>query len=186
MPTLTLFIKDSEGVFNAVATVEAHGLTLGRAVWNTDTPDQHGTDALWSLDDKRHIIVSPLETLRIDSAHYSLAAISIAQGLVYLVPVEPREMPSERPLFELGRVVATPGALTVLDDAAQAPSAFLTRHQCGDWGDVCADDKRENDRALKAGNLRILSSYQTTRGAKLWCITEADRSATTLLLPSEY
>ena len=61
---------------------------------------------------------------------------------------------------------------------------LLIRHRSGDWGDVCADDARANREALDTG-LRILSAYDTAAG-RLWIITEADRSATTVLLPSEY
>jgi hypothetical protein len=88
--------------------------------------------------------------------------------------------------FSPGRIVATPGALSALERAEQDPSEFLWRHVHGDWGDMSEDDKRENDLAVKAGWLRIFSAYQTTEGERLWVITEADRSATTLLLPDEY
>ena len=89
------------------------------------------------------------------------------------------------PLFCLGQLVATPGALQALTEARQAPTEFLARHQAGDWGDVCAEDKKENELSLRQG-FRILSSYRTSLGTKLWVITEADRSATTILLPDEY
>ena len=88
-------------------------------------------------------------------------------------------------LFPLGRLVATPGALDVLTHAGQSPSEFLSRHQGGDWGECCEEDARENELSVKHG-FRILSVYHTCKGEKLWVITEADRSATTLLLPSEY
>lgn len=84
----------------------------------------------------------------------------------------------------LGRLVATPAALDLLASAGVLPLTLLERHQRGDWGDLCADDARQNDEALKLGD-RLLSSY-TVAGGKVWVITEADRSATTLLLPEEY
>ncbi len=87
--------------------------------------------------------------------------------------------------FELGQVVMTSGAGEALLAAQQVPPEFLLRHKHGDWGDLCAEDARENERSLRLGN-RILSSYQTRQEAKLWVITEWDRSATTLLLPEEY
>lgn len=87
--------------------------------------------------------------------------------------------------FPLGQTLATPGALEALEQSGQASIEFLTRHQSGDWGDVCSDDAAANDQALKDGD-RILSSYRTTKGVKIWIITEADRSATTILLPEEY
>lgn len=87
--------------------------------------------------------------------------------------------------FPLGRVLATPGAVSTLAESCQDPSDFITRHARGDWGEVSAEDKRANTRALADGT-RLLSAYTTAVGDKLWIITEADRSATTLLLPSEY
>jgi hypothetical protein len=88
-------------------------------------------------------------------------------------------------LFELGRIVATQGGLQALEAAGQQPSVFLDRHASGDWGELDDEDKRENDFSLH-NDLRILSSYTTAAGDKIWIITEADRSATTLLLPDEY
>ncbi len=89
------------------------------------------------------------------------------------------------PLFDLGRVVATPGALEALRLAGQSAHEMLHRHVSGDWGDVSTDDARENDLSVRQG-FRILSSYRLPAGATIWIITEADRSATTLLLPDEY
>lgn len=89
-----------------------------------------------------------------------------------------------RPLFELGRVVSTPGALNLLGGQNLTPYAYLARHASGDWGAVCAEDAEMNNLALRQGG-RILSSYQV-KTTRLWIITEADRSATTLLLPEEY
>ena len=87
--------------------------------------------------------------------------------------------------FYLGRVFSTPGAVEALAESNQHPLEFLQRHVSGDWGEVCEEDKRENELSIREG-LRILSAYSTTRGTKLWVITEADRSSTTILLPSEY
>lgn len=90
-----------------------------------------------------------------------------------------------RPLFPLGQVVATPGVLSgVLPHVA---SHALHRHASGDWGDIHPDDLGLNDAALRNGD-RLLSVYPITDGSeeKFWIITEADRSVTTLLLPSEY
>ena len=89
------------------------------------------------------------------------------------------------PLFSPGRIVATPGALALLDKAQKSPWEFLSRHLRGDWGDLCQEDKAENELSLKHG-FRLLSSYPVTETDTLWIITEADRSVTTLLLPSEY
>lgn len=93
--------------------------------------------------------------------------------------------------FHLGRVVATPGALAVLAASGQLPHELVVRHAACDWGDVDAHDRRANDEAIAyEGNPerqeRVLSAYRTRRGDRIWIITEADRSATTLLLPEEY
>ena len=87
--------------------------------------------------------------------------------------------------FPLGRLVTTPGALRALLQAKQSPTEFPARHVTGDWGDLCAEDVAENEYAV-AHQLRILSSYTTASRDRLWVITEADRSATTFLLPDEY
>lgn len=85
----------------------------------------------------------------------------------------------------LGQLVGTPGALDALEEAGVEPAKLLARHQRGDWGDLEEEDKRLNDAAVKEGD-RILSAYILPTGVKVWIITEWDRSATTLLLPSEY
>lgn len=84
----------------------------------------------------------------------------------------------------LGRVVAMPGALEALEGAGEDPFSHLARHAAGDWGELCEADRRENVLSLEHG-WRVLSSYPVG-DAKVWVITEADRSATTLLLPEEY
>jgi len=94
-------------------------------------------------------------------------------------------MKADEPLFPLGYIVATPGALDALARANQSPQEFLNRHVTGDWGELGDEDKAENNYSLKHG-FRILSSYKTAAGEKLWLITESDRSLTTLLQPEEY
>lgn len=89
-----------------------------------------------------------------------------------------------RPLFALGQTLATPGALTTLEALNASPLAILSRHQSGDWGDLESEDKQSNEAALLNGG-RIFSAYQFD-AERLWVITEADRSATTILLPEEY
>lgn len=89
------------------------------------------------------------------------------------------------PRFPLGLVVATPGALRALEESAESPFDFLYRHASGDWGELDEEDRRENELSLREG-FRLLSAYRLRSGEKLWIITEADRSVTTLLLPEEY
>jgi hypothetical protein len=84
----------------------------------------------------------------------------------------------------LGRVVATSGALKLLSEASEDLFNFLARHATGDWGNLCAFDRRQNEIALREG-YRVLSSYDIPTG-RVWIITEADRSVTTILLPEDY
>jgi hypothetical protein len=103
----------------------------------------------------------------------------------HAVPVTEEPSTASEPLFPLGRTLATPGALRAL--AANGTSGFelLARHASGDWGELSEADGRENDFSVSR-RLRILSAYRLPDGTKLWIITEADRSATTFLLPQEY
>ena len=101
--------------------------------------------------------------------------------------------------FPLGQIVATPGALELLQDSGFSAAALISRHVHGDWGDLCDEDRAENDFAA-ARRLRILSCYRLVDVERLaatpvekrsflptiWIITEADRSITTLLRPDEY
>jgi len=94
------------------------------------------------------------------------------------------------PKFDLGRILATPGALEAIEESDQSPVDFLRRHFNCDWGDVCDEDRQLNDAALDDGS-RLFSAYNTGAGKEIWVITEAagddgGRLATTLLLPSEY
>ena len=87
--------------------------------------------------------------------------------------------------FPLGQTFITPGAQEALQIAGQTAIEFLRRHMSCDWGELSDDDIQENEFSLKKG-FRLLSNYRTAKGQQLWIITEADRSATTVLLPSEY
>ena len=92
---------------------------------------------------------------------------------------------SKQPAFELGQIVATPRALASLKKAGQQAGELLSRHINRDWGDLDEEDRKENEYSLEHG-FRLLSAYKTNAGDRLWIITEADRSVTTLLLPEEY
>jgi hypothetical protein len=100
------------------------------------------------------------------------------------IPMNPQDH-GHPPLFRLGQVVATPGALAALQEAGQEPLELLRRHQSGDWGEVPAEDKQENDFSVQHG-YRVLSAYTLSIGIKVWLITEWDRSVSTFLLPQEY
>ena len=85
--------------------------------------------------------------------------------------------------FPLGQTVATSNALSKLthDDILKA----LSRHVTGDLGEICEEDRQENEISLKNG-WRLLSVYKAMNGTKFWIITESDRSVTTVLLPEDY
>ena len=91
----------------------------------------------------------------------------------------------KNPFFDLGQLVATPGALSAHKKTEQNPMEFRSRHITGDWGEVPEEDKKENLFSLDQG-FRLLSAYRTTAGDRIWVITKADRSLTTILLQEEY
>lgn len=109
-------------------------------------------------------------------------------------PVRPRgSQPhiSGWPRFKLGKMVATPGALALLEKHGVSPASLLSRHALGDWGDLDVDDRAANDAAIKNGS-RILSAY-VVNGDRFWVMTEAAsddagliRASTCIMLPSEY
>lgn len=99
-------------------------------------------------------------------------------------------MQSGKSRFDLGRLLATPGALRALEEAGQTPLEFISRHASGDWGELCDADKKLNDEAVVDGS-RILSSFRLNTGQKLWVISEAAneqgrRACSTILRPEEY
>ena len=99
-------------------------------------------------------------------------------------------IPVTTPKFQMGRVVATQGALEALQEAGQSPWNLLALHMSANWGTVDAEDRAANDHALMDGS-RILSAYSLHTGVKVWVITEAEddhghRESTTILLPDEY
>jgi hypothetical protein len=98
------------------------------------------------------------------------------------------------PRFSPGRLLITPGALELLSRYQVEPLTLLLRHVTGDWGELCPEDAKANEEALQ-NQLRLISGYvipvpeggePSLTPAKVWVITEADRSATTILLPEEY
>ncbi len=87
--------------------------------------------------------------------------------------------------FSLGAIYTTPSALQAIVEASQELFEFLVRHQTGDWGELSEEDRKENEFSLTR-RLRLFSVYYTAKNVKIWVITEADRSITTILLPEEY
>ena len=102
---------------------------------------------------------------------------------------------TRKPRFALGQVVATPGALRLLQQTGTDAMALLMRHVTGDWGNICAEDAKENELSIAEG-FRVMSVYALSLGdqvasdgdgrERVWLITEADRSVTTFLLPRDY
>jgi len=91
--------------------------------------------------------------------------------------------------IKLGRLVMTRGVNDLIADStpfAKFVVQSMKRHANGDWGDMSQDDKAENELSLREGNLRLFSAYEDAVLPKIWIITEADRSATTILFPDEY
>jgi hypothetical protein len=87
--------------------------------------------------------------------------------------------------FQLGHIYATPGAIEALEESGESAQSFINRHARLERGELSQDDYRENLFSVDK-HLRIFSAFKTVTGIRVWVITEADRSATTLLLPSEY
>jgi hypothetical protein len=92
--------------------------------------------------------------------------------------------PARVPLFDLGRVVATPAAIEFCEVNAVDPLTLIRRHCHGDFGEMDSEDIAANTQAIKSG-ARVFSSYRVGT-KKVWVITEADRSSTCVLLPEEY
>jgi hypothetical protein len=86
--------------------------------------------------------------------------------------------------FPLGQVVITRNALQAVP-AGEVREA-LARHASGDWGELCDEDRQENELSLAGGEGRLFSAYGAADGNRFWIITEADRSVTTILLPDDY
>ena len=120
-------------------------------------------------------------------AKLRIVPVSRPRGELYEPGSDDPELLRElMPLFPLGRVVATPGAIEAMQRRGLDAGFLLLRHVTADWGDMDDDDKTRNDHAMLAGT-RIMSAYGR-EGApdQLWVITEADRSSTTIQLPKEY
>ncbi len=122
------------------------------------------------------------------AAHMGFSELALLQTLTGHMRLKHMDLQGETAMpakFNPGQVALTPGCKKVLEQAGQVPLEFLKRHVGGDWGDMSENDKQDNEKSLKDGG-RLMSVYHTTTKVKLYCITEADRSITTLLLPEEY
>jgi hypothetical protein len=112
---------------------------------------------------------------------------SITANLPPAMPHEPAALPISTPRFAMGQLVSTAAVNHLVESGLLNPMAFIRRHAMGDWGDLPDEDRQSNEQALKYGD-RLFSAYETSLDdePRLWIITEADRSVTTLLLPSDY
>lgn len=126
---------------------------------------------------------TPKANLAADLMNAALGEVDWCEIARSRIDDETPPAPKPSPLFPLGRLVATPGALSELNDEDRLDA--LARHARGDWGDVGPEDRAENELSLKEG-FRLMSVYHTPAGVLFWIITEADRSSTAILLPSEY
>lgn len=129
-------------------------------------------------------IVAACRLFGYGSIYFEVISMSAKMNKPKSASLQPTSASPKRPLFSLGAVVATPGALDLLNRHGTNAASLLARHQYGDFGTLGADDIRENLLSIENG-FRILSAYEIA-GERIWVITEADRSVTTLLLPSEY
>jgi hypothetical protein len=87
--------------------------------------------------------------------------------------------------FQLGQLYLTPGAQDALEESGESAHIFINRHARLEQGELSDEDHCENLLSI-SHQLRIFSAFKTTSGVKIWVITEADRSVTTILLPSKY
>ena len=90
--------------------------------------------------------------------------------------------------FDLGNICMTSGIAELMEEGKITTNeleSILQKHVNGDWGDLCEEDKLENEAALSTGESRLMSTY-TINNIKIWIITEWDKSVTTILLPEEY
>ncbi|ALS66599.1 MULTISPECIES: hypothetical protein [Pandoraea] len=94
-------------------------------------------------------------------------------------------LPIRRARLPLGRLLATPAAVDAIQSAGASIYALVNRHACGDWGDLPEADREQNDLSVVSGR-RVLSCYPLGGELKVWIVTDADRSTTTILLPEEY
>jgi hypothetical protein len=117
--------------------------------------------------------------------HLGRCGFAAERSMVIMAAPDPHKTRLITPLFKLGQIVSTPGAREALSQPGTDWMALLMRHSTGDWGDLDAEDNRANDDVVMNGD-RILSAYNLSTGARIWIITEADRSATRFLLPEAW
>lgn len=148
--------------------------------------EENGFSSLWNypLLEIGHIIQNKLNVVLVDVSEIKENGKKEAEYRWFEIPEGFHENNTVNSKFELGRTLITANAKKKLDFPSVL-QILLTRYMQGDWGNLCESDKQLNDNALKYGD-RIFASYTDANDRKFWIITEADRSATTVLLPEDY
>lgn len=191
---VALWIKNDEANRERWDELAQHSLKLSSA------PGELHDDAIASLADELKFVMSQSVPIGIAIVYRDLIFAALGKvdwvqiaddylGVVTSLDTKagirsgPRPVHDADPRFPLGQVVSTPGALDSINSIEMMMA--LDRHHRGDWGDCCHEDWESNEEALVEG-FRLFSVYHSDAGQKFWIITEADRSVTTILLPSEY
>ena len=149
--------------------------------------EDNGFSSLWdySLSETGHVVQNKLSVVLVDVSEIKENGKKETEYRWFEVPEGFHEKSNTvNSKFELGRMVITANANKELD-IPSVLQILLARYMQGDWGNLCESDKQLNDSALKYGD-RIFASYTDANYRKFWIITEADRSATTVLLPEDY
>lgn len=162
------------GLINGLVECDTPHIIKGRIVKeNTINKEEN-------MNSKGEIIGETVHETRSNKMIFNLLT---PQGFLSLSDYE-EEKPAKSNLpLTLGKTVITANAKNILSDLDIATA--LSRHQSGDWGELCEEDREVNEDALENG-FRIMSVYKSENGIKFWVITEADRSCTTVLMPEDY
>lgn len=162
------------GLINGLVECDTPHIIKGRIVKeNTINKDDN-------MNSKGEIIGETVYETRSNKMIFNLLT---PQGFLSLSDYEEEKPVKSNLPLPLGRTVITANAKKILTDSDIENA--LNRHQSGDWGELCEEDKQVNEDALKDGD-RILSVYISSGGKRFWVITEADRSCTTVLMPEDY
>ncbi len=177
IPTVTAQKKGQMPVYKGIFSNEEKALNSGKAI--TYVPSEDG-----NVYEIGHIIQNKLNVVLVDVSEIKENGKKEAEYRWFEIPEGFHENNTVNSKFELGRTLITANAKKELDFPSVL-QILLTRYMQGDWGNLCESDKQLNDNALKYGD-RIFASYTDANDRKFWIITEADRSATTVLLPEDY
>lgn len=162
------------GLINGLVECDTPHIIKGRIVKeNTINKEEN-------MNSKGEIIGETVHETRSNKMIFNLLT---PQGFLSLSDYEEKKPAKSNLPLTLGKTVITANAKNILSDLDIATA--LRRHQSGDWGDLCEEDRKVNEDALENG-FRIMSVYKSKNGTKFWVITEADRSCTTVLMPEDY